>query len=148
MPKDLPRAKARVTRARSLPSSRPFAVAAIFSAMNYVGLIATATAFAMFFMEPSQLATKLLVGGIAFSVLTWWIAFFKRRSAHCPLCKGTPMINSGALAHSKATRLHPLNHGVSATLSIIATQSFRCMYCGSDFDLLKTPSYRRGACSR
>lgn len=105
----------------------------------------TVTAFVLFFMEPSQLATQVILCGIAFSVVTWIIAFFKRRSAHCPLCKGTPLINSGALAHSKATRIYPLNHGVSATLSIIATQTFRCMYCGSDFDLLKTPSHLRGS---
>jgi len=142
--KELPPAKPKVLRARSLPSSRPYNVAAFFSALHYFGLITTATAFVLFFMEPSQLATKVIVGGLAFSGVTWMIAFFKRRSAQCPLCKGTPLINSGALAHSRATRLYPLNHGVSATLSILATQTFRCMYCGSDFDLLKTPSYQRG----
>lgn len=142
--KELPAAKPRVIRARSLPSSGPFIVAAFFSTLHYFGLITTATAFVLFFIEPSQLATKVIVGGILFSGITWLVAFFKRRSAHCPLCKGTPLINSGALAHSRATRLYPLNHGVSATLSILATQTFRCMYCGSDFDLLKTPSYRGG----
>ena len=141
--KILPKAKPRVVRARSLPSSQPYTVAVVFSSLHYFGLITTATAFVLFFMEPSQLATKVILGGLGFSGLTWLIAFFKRRSAHCPLCKGTPLINSGALAHSKATRFYPLNHGTSATLSIIATQTFRCMYCGSDFDLLKTPSYQR-----
>ncbi|WP_348223655.1 hypothetical protein [Luteolibacter sp.] len=110
-----------------------------------MGVITTATAFILFFYEPSQLATQVIIGGMVFSALMWVIAFFKRRSAHCPLCKGTPLINSGALAHSRATRIFPFNHGVSATLSIIATQTFRCMYCGSDFDLLKTPSHLRGA---
>ena len=141
--KDLPTAKPKAVRARSLPSSRPFSVAAFFSALHYLGLITTATAFVLFLTEPSQLATKVIVGSLAFSGVTWMIAFFKRRCAHCPLCKGTPMINSGALAHSRATRIYPFNHGVSATLSIIATQAFRCMYCGSDFDLLKKPSYQR-----
>lgn len=136
--------KARTLRARSLPSSRPFTVAVIFSALHYIGLIATVTAFVLFLVEPDQLAMKFVVGGTGFCVVSWLVAFFKRRCAHCPLCKGTPLINSGALAHSRATRLYPLNHGVSATLSILATQTFRCMYCGSDFDLLKEPSYRRG----
>ncbi|MES2657913.1 MAG: hypothetical protein V4689_04805 [Verrucomicrobiota bacterium] len=136
---------ARVLRARSLPSSRPFNVAVFFSALHYMGIIATLTAFILFFYEPSQLATHVIISGMAFSAITWMIAFFKRRSAHCPLCKGTPLINSGAHAHSRATRIFPFNHGVSATLSIIATQTFRCMYCGSDFDLLKTPSHLRGS---
>lgn len=118
-------------------------MAVFFSTLHYLGLITTATAFGLFFIEPSLLAMKLIVGGLTFSGVTWLIAFFKRRAAPCPLCKGTPLINSGALAHSRATRLYPFNHGVSATLSVITTQTFRCMYCGTDFDLLKTPSYQR-----
>jgi hypothetical protein len=135
---------AKALRARSLPSSGPFNVAAFFSALQYMGMITVVTAFILMFLEPSPLAVKVIVGSIGFSALMWFIAFFKRRSARCPLCKGTPLINSGAHAHSRATRIFPFNHGVSATLSILATQTFRCMYCGSDFDLLKTPSHLRG----
>jgi hypothetical protein len=137
MPKDLS------LRARSVPSSRPFNIAAVFSAFHYLGLITTITAFFLVFTERGDLATQCMLGGIGMSALTWVIAFFKRRSALCPLCKGTPLLNSGAFTHSKATRIYPLNHGVSATVSIITTQSFRCMYCGCDFDLLKTPAHRR-----
>jgi len=142
--KTLPPAKGKALRARSLPSSWPFVVGAFFSVLHYFALITTLTALVLIFIEPSQLATTVLVSGLASSGVTWIVAFFRRRAAHCPLCKGTPLINSGALAHSRATRIYPFNHGVSATLSIIATQTFRCMYCGSDFDLLKTPSYKRG----
>jgi hypothetical protein len=86
---------------------------------------------------------RTVVGGILFSALTWLIAFFKRRGAFCPLCKGTPLINSGARAHIQARRIPPFNYGVSAILSIIANQKFSCMYCGSYFDLLKPPTHRR-----
>ncbi len=137
-------ARSRVLRARSLPSSRPFNVAVFFSGLHYLGIVATLTAFILFLITPSQLASHVIIGGLSFSAVTWLIAFFKRRAAYCPLCKGTPLINSGAHVHTKATRILPLNHGVSATLAIIATQTFRCMYCGSDFDLLKTPSHMRG----
>jgi hypothetical protein len=139
-----PPAKARFLHARSLPSKRPFYVAVFFSALHFLGLIMTITALVLFITEPSQPARNLILGGIGFSMVTWLIAFFKRRAADCPLCKGTPLLNSGARPHSRAKRLLPLSHGVSATLSIIATQTFRCMYCGSDFDLLKTPSHLRG----
>ena len=132
-------------RPRSLPSGRPFNVAVFFATVHYLGALGTLTAFILAVKQPSQLAVSLIVGGLVFSAVTWLIAFFKRRSAHCPLCKGTPLINSGALVHSRATRIFPLNHGVSAIFSIIATQRFRCMYCGSDFDLLKHASYRNGA---
>lgn len=141
--KVMPSGRDKVGRARSMPSSRSFIVAVLVSALHYFGLVATVTALALFFIEPSQLATRVILAGIIFSAFTWLLAFFKRRAAFCPLCKGTPLINSGALAHSKSVRIIPFNHGVSAVLSIIATQKFCCMYCGSDFDLLKTPSHLR-----
>ena len=50
-------------------------------------------------------------------------------------------MNTGALAHQKAVRIFPLSHGTTATLFIIAIQKFRCMYCGTQFDILKTPSH-------
>lgn len=142
--RDLSNAGSTVLRARSLPSSRPFNVAVFFSALFFLGLITAVTALVMFFRQPDPVAVKVILAGIGFSIAMWIVAFFKRRAAYCPLCKGTPLINSGALPHSKARRLFPLNHGMTSTLSIIATQRFRCMYCGSDFDLLKTPSHLRG----
>jgi hypothetical protein len=132
--------QARVLRARSLPSAGPFRVAAVFFALHCLGLIGALTALYGFILEPTETASRILLGCMAFSALTWLISFFKRRSAHCPLCKGTPLANSGARTHLRAKRLLPFNHGVTATLSILAAQRFRCMYCGSDFDLLKPPS--------
>ena len=136
----LPPIPPKISRARSLPTARKFAVTVFFTTLHYLGLIAGLTALVYFFRGPSEQASWFLLGGIAFSVITWFIAFLLRRSTCCPLCKGTPLINSGALAHARAKRLPPFNHGVTATLSILVTQKFRCMYCGSDFDLLKTPS--------
>ena len=124
-------------RARSLPSARPFRVTVFFSSVHYLCLIATATALTCFFLEPGEAASRVLVAGTGLSVLTWFIAFLKRRNTLCPLCKGTPLLNGGARVHIRAKRFPPLNHGVSATLSILGHQTFRCMYCGSDFDLLK-----------
>ncbi|MEO8617690.1 MAG: hypothetical protein ABI600_21355 [Luteolibacter sp.] len=108
--------------------------------IHFLGIVATITALVSFIRQPSELATNIIIGGIIFSAVTWFLAFFKRRATFCPLCKGTPLINSGALTHSKAIHIFPFNHGTTATFSIIATQRFRCMYCGSDFDLLKPPS--------
>ncbi len=142
----MPPSKERVVRARSLPSRKPFDRAVLLSMIHFFGVIATLTALVAYLVEPGQLASRIFVGGVVFSALTWLLAYFKRRATFCPLCKGTPLVNSGAHTHKKAVRLYPFNHGVSATLSIIATQKFRCMYCGSDYDLLKPPSHmlRRG----
>lgn len=92
---------------------------------------------------PDAVAAYLACSGLGFSAVTWLIALLKRRAAKCPLCKGTPLINCGALAHSRAKRIYPFNHGVSAVISVIFTRKFRCMYCGSDFALIKTRSRLR-----
>jgi hypothetical protein len=130
-------------RARSVPHKQPYVRAVFLSAVHYMGILAAATTLVVFILNPSHRASQVLIGCIVFIALTWLLALFKRRSTHCPLCKGTPLINSGALAHQKATRIFPFNHGVSAILCIIATQKFRCMYCGTAFDILKTPAHLR-----
>ena len=133
------------TRARSVPHRQVFVRAVMLSAIHYLGIFAAVTTLVVFFIQPTPLATKVFMLCIGFTGFTWLVSFFKRRQTHCPLCKGTPLINSGALAHQKATKIFPFNHGVSATLSIIATQKFRCMYCGTLFDMLKTPSHHLGS---
>lgn len=130
------------TRARSVPHRQVFIKTVALSAVHYLGILAAITTLVVFFYHPTPLATKVFMLCIGFTGFTWLLSFFWRRQTHCPLCKGTPLINSGALAHQKATRIFPFNHGVSATLSIIATQKFRCMYCGTEFDLLKTPTHQ------
>lgn len=130
--------------ARSLPTAWPFTRATIFSALHYLGIIGAFTAAMVFLLRPDRLACEVFLSSLAFCVVTWPVAYLTRRTARCPLCCGTPLASSGARPHSRAVRIFPLNHGVTATLSILATQKFRCMYCGSDFDLMKTPSHRRG----
>jgi hypothetical protein len=133
-----------VSRLRSVPHRKPFVQAVFLYAIHFIGVLASVTTFVVFLIEPSKLATRVLVLCLGFSAITWLIAYFKRRSTHCPLCKGTPLINSGALPHKKAVRFFPLNHGVTAILSIIATQKFRCMDCGTCYDMLKSPAHLRG----
>lgn len=133
------------TRARSVPHRQVFVRAVMLSAIHYLGIIAAATTLVVYFIQPTALAAKVFILCLVFTGVTWLISFFKRRHTYCPLCKGTPLINSGALAHQKATKIFPFNHGVSATLSIIVTQKFRCMYCGTLFDMLKTPSHSLGS---
>lgn len=118
-------------------------MAVFFSAMFYLGLVAALTCLVLFFIQPNPTASAILVLAILFSGVCWLLGYFKRTTAFCPLCKGTPLIKSGALVHANATRIPPLNHGASATLSIIATQKFRCMYCGTQYDLLKRPTRLR-----
>lgn len=137
--------KSGAVRARSLPTTRPFTVASFFTALFFLCLIGTLTAVVLLIITPDPGRLKYVLAGMGVCIVLWIVAFFKRRSALCPLCKGTPLLSTGARPHAKARRLHPFNHGMSATVSIIATQRFCCMYCGSDFDLLKTSSRLRGS---
>src|SRR5690606_35313136 len=45
--------------ARSLPSSRPFNVAAFFSALHYVGIVTTLTSLVLIFTDPSVLSRNV-----------------------------------------------------------------------------------------
>ena len=132
-----------LTRDRSVPHKRQFAMALVLSAFHYLSLVGLLAGVILFILRQDKLAAMVLGGAAGFCGLTWVMAFLKRRSARCPLCKGTPYLNTGALVHRKATRLFPLNHGVSAVVSSLFTQRFRCMYCGTRFDLLKPVSRQR-----
>jgi hypothetical protein len=132
-------------RARSLPYRRTYFWAVLWSAINYLAIIATITVASIFIIEPTRQTMVILVGSMIASTLTWIIAFFRRRATQCPLCKGTPLVSSGALVHRKATRIFPFNHGASAVISILAVQKFRCMYCATQYDLLKPRDSNRNA---
>ena len=111
--------------------------AVIVSIAHYLCIIASITVLVIFFLEPSRLASRVLFLSLALTGVTWIFGYFTRRQTHCPLCKGTPLLNTGALPHQKAVKWFPFNHGITATLSIILFQKFRCMFCGTLFDMLK-----------
>jgi DNA-directed RNA polymerase subunit RPC12/RpoP len=73
------------------------------------------------------------------TILTLIVSHYKRRVVRCPLCIGTPLINTGALTHKRSRKFGPLSEGQCSILSIAMTQKFRCMYCGTRYDLLKIP---------
>lgn len=133
----------RTARYRSLPSAHHFRFAVTLCAIHYLCLIAMVTTAVLLVMHPDQRASKLLIATTAATIGTWFVALLKRRVTMCPLCKGTPLLESGALLHERARHIPLLSHGVSATLSILFLQKFRCMYCGTDYDLLKNPSRHR-----
>lgn len=127
----------RAIRCRSLPSAHHFRFAVALSAIHYLCLITMLTTAVMLILYPDQRASKLLIATTAATIGSWFLALLKRRVTICPLCKGTPLVESGALLHERAKRLPPFPHGVSAILSVLFLQRFRCMYCGTDYDLLK-----------
>ena len=105
--------------------------------LNCLAGVAVLTCIPILLMEPTPRSTKILIGSLAAYGITTLISFLNRRKVLCPLCKGTPLAGSRAHVHPKATRIFPLDHATSAVFSLIFTQTFRCMYCASRFDLLK-----------
>lgn len=127
-------------RARSVHDKRPYKTAVFFTLVHYLCIVALITCVVIFVSNPGQDPLPPLLGSLIAVVLSWLIAFFKRRSVRCPLCKGTPLLDTGAAKHSKAYRLRPFNHGNTAVMGILFLSRFRCMYCGTPYDMLKKPS--------
>ena len=127
-------------RDRSVPYKKPFIIAVISMLMFYLAMIGLATAIIAFVFSTKELqhrAAYIIAGLLGSSIFLWIFAFLMRRKANCPLCKCTPLLDNLALKHQKATKLWPLNYGNTAILGILFNQRWRCMYCGTPFDILK-----------
>jgi len=129
-------------RLRSIPNPKYFNIAAFYCVIHYLGLITLLTTLAIVLVNPTETGLIIVLASLGFSILSWLFAYSRRKNTFCPLCKGTPLINSGATPHSSARRIFPFNNGVSAVISIIATQKFCCMDCGAKFDLLKISKHQ------
>ena len=128
-------------RARSVPYKKPFVFAVIATILFYLGLIAFITSLLTFFLAPVELkrgAAYTLVAMLPICGFLWTISYFKRRKATCPLCKCTPFLDNLAHKHQKSFRVKPFNYGTTAVFNVVFTQRWRCMYCGTPFDILKT----------
>ena len=128
-------------RDRSVPYKKPFVIAVLSMLMFYLAVIGLVTAIAVFAFVTKELqhrAAYLIAGMLGASVFFWILAYLMRRKANCPLCKCTPLLDNLALKHQKARKVWPLNYGNTAILSILLNQRWRCMYCGTPFDILKS----------
>jgi hypothetical protein len=131
------------SKARSVHDKRPLNTAVAFTLFHYLCLIGFLTCLGILIAHPSPRSVPPVAAFAVASLVTWLISFVRRRSARCPLCKGSPLYDSGAVKHAKAQRLRPLNHGTTAVFSILFLNRFRCMYCGTPYDMLKAPSTAR-----
>src|SRR5690606_31426555 len=114
-----------------------------FTVLHYLCVVALLSLLAILLSRPSEAMLQPVLVALVLSLVTWLVAFLRRRNVRCPLCKGTPLLDSRAVTHRGARRLRPLNYGNTAVLSVLFTHRFRCMYCGTCYDLLKPPATRR-----
>jgi hypothetical protein len=124
-------------RARAVPGKRPFILAVLASACFYLALVGTTAALFALMVNPGRNSAALLIGFAGFSALLWMISFLMRRRCPCPLCLGTPFVDSSSVRHRKAVRIFPLTYGTSNVIRALVRQHFRCQCCGTPFDLLK-----------
>jgi len=134
--------RAGVPKFRSVPPvyRKSFVIAVCAACLHYLCIIGAITTGGILFYARNEETCYIMLAFLAASIITGIISFLTRRCARCPLCKGTPLIHTGAIAHQVAFRVPPFNHATTATLNILCSQRFRCMYCGSRFDLHKRGS--------
>lgn len=124
-------------RARSVPYKRAYVASTLLCLSYFFFLFAACCS--VFILVPKRTPGAALVFGtlVLLTLVFWFLSFLKRRDAKCPLCKGTPLLDSQAHKHQKAVRFFPLNFGMTNIIRIIFRQQFRCHFCGTPFDLLK-----------
>lgn len=125
-------------QARSLPHRGAFIRAMIVAGwFHYLSLLGALALGAFLLLEHRNELLPWFLGAIGLVVFTGILGYALRRSARCPLCHGTPLLDQRASRHEKALRLPPLNHGQTALLHLSLTRRFRCMFCGTPFHLGK-----------
>lgn len=127
-------------RARSVPYKRPFVWAITTTLLFYLGIIAFLTSGIAFCLmsETARRGAAVTTGALLpICALLWITSYLKRRKATCPLCKCTPFLDNLARKHKKSFKIWPFNYGTTAILNTLLTQRWRCMYCGTPFDILK-----------
>lgn len=134
--------------ARSIRHKGVFLRCVVFAMIHYVALVVALTFAYILYRHPEERIAWWLAGSIGGVGVTWLMTYIARRSARCPLCKGTPLLDTPATKHQKALRIKPLNYGMTAQLQLILSHRFRCMYCGTPFDLLRRSGQPRGVDSR
>ncbi|BCX47269.1 hypothetical protein HAHE_11770 [Haloferula helveola] len=130
--------------ARSVPHKGPYVASMAFAFLHYLSIVAGATLGYILIRTGEPDVANWLILSMCAIALTWLLNYASRRTARCPLCTGTPLLDNRAAKHRKAVRLKPLNYGVTAQLSLLIIQRFRCMYCGTPFDLHREPNRMNG----
>ena len=126
----------------SVPHKGPFLVCVAFALLHFLSLVSVATfGYILLRTHDLSIARWLALSVVAVGI-TWLMSFAARRVTRCPLCKGTPLLDTPATKHHKAVRLKPFNYGTTAQLHLIFTHRFRCMDCGTPFDLLRKRGQR------
>ena len=125
---------------RSLPYKRPFIAVLVLDFLTLVAVLGAVTCGVLLVTQgASRLMAHFCIGFLGLTALLSAIAYPVRRTAKCPLCRGAPLVDSGASKHGEASRIPLLSHGMTARVGLMMIQRFRCMYCGTPFDLHKKP---------
>jgi hypothetical protein len=124
----------------SQASLRPFPAPldpCVLGSLFLISVICFITSIGIYIANQSRQSAFLVIIILVLTLFLWLLSLFKRRTERCPLCHGTPYLNTAANKHVKATKLPFLNYGISNLMRTIFTRKFRWMFCGQLDDFLK-----------
>ena len=138
-------------RARTLPHKYHYQISLYWAVLFYTLILCIIAAGIGFALDTNQNNAFLLIGLVFAGIVVWPLGYLARRKATCPLCKGTPLLDSQASKHVKAVRILPFNYGTTNILKAIFARRIRCHFCGTPYDMLKVnhvakddhPEYKR-----
>ncbi|MBK1790664.1 hypothetical protein [Persicirhabdus sediminis] len=131
-----------VSQNRSVHRPKPFIKTARLCVTQYLFATAAITLLVYTLAFPSPATAIIALVCMVLFFAFWLLSNISSRSATCPLCRGKCLASSKASKHKKAYRLKPLSYAQTTALSIVFTNKWRCMHCGSVYDLKKKPGQR------
>ncbi len=127
-------------RARSVPYRSVYVYPVLVTALWILASLATVTVGVLTALSPTEERLQIFFSFAFCTFILWLASFFGRKKVFCCLCRGTPLVSSHALPHKSFRKYPMLSSGLSTCFSILLTQRYTCMYCGTPFDLLKKPT--------
>lgn len=132
-----PLAPSRVRRARHHPRAGKVLAVACLLFLSWVGLGLFIGGGAMLLNAETSLPGWVALGGLLAFIIGRGAAFVLGRHLNCTLCHGPMLQEKSCHKHPDALRILPFSYRSSATISLLSTGTFRCMYCGTPYRLKK-----------
>ncbi len=130
-------ARQRVRRARHHPRAGRILQVALLHLLSWAAAVTFVGAGWQLWQTDDKTYGWWALGGLVLFAVARCVAFCLARHLNCTLCHGTVMQEKNCRKHARAVRLPLLSHRNTAVLSVVATGSFCCMYCGTPFRLKK-----------
>jgi hypothetical protein len=130
-------ASAKVRRTRVFPQPLRLVLGACLLGLAFISFLSFAWFTGELLLTGERSAGFLALGCLVLFGLCRLLAFLNNEKLHCNLCHGTVLHEKRCRKHASATRIPGLSHRAATVASILTTGQFRCMYCGTSYQLKK-----------